>query len=474
MASNFEHYALQGGEGAVALLFRLQYAIPNLGQQNSHLIYSPLLILLITFTTDNSYLPARRLRNNKEYGCIWGEDVVVDHVNLSDILCSAQKIQESTDESDLTDYSTDNDEVNEIQTVNRPTPKSTEPKIMKTVSPPVATPLRQLAGMTYSPRVPTERKYTANMAQPAKKRKLEKKRTKDRSKRDAERARVQNEEERSTKSCAQRHIARTLSSSHTIQSEYDIPKGVWTGPRLGENSRAYTKDEALAAEPGMRYIPWDGRETKLVRTSEHRLALLGGRPNNGKWMEYMAEVLRLLEWAHDNIHFLKAQKPTRRGDYDNIRTGVSYGGGQTEPGNLVNSKHNEEILQVLRDSEAIQQVAGYADYLMKTYFRDLHTLYTNVQEKLQVDNPELVQNFARCCFAACTFNFGQAVTRRHTDYLNLLFGLCAVLPVGSYNPEEGGHLILWGLRLVIEFPFNDLLQESSDFTAEGPRTDEKT
>lgn len=40
----------------------------------------------------------------------------------------------------------------------------------------------------------------------------------------------------------------------------------------------------------------------------------------------------------------------------------------------------------------------------------------------------------------------------HRDANNLPFGLCAITALGNFNPELGGHLILWDLKLVIEFP----------------------
>jgi hypothetical protein len=56
-------------------------------------------------------------------------------------------------------------------------------------------------------------------------------------------------------------------------------------------------------------------------------------------------------------------------------------------------------------------------------------------------------------FAALTFNIGPAVyTRRHRDMMNLSWGWCAVTSLGNYNPTKGGHLVLWDLKLAIEFP----------------------
>ena len=41
---------------------------------------------------------------------------------------------------------------------------------------------------------------------------------------------------------------------------------------------------------------------------------------------------------------------------------------------------------------------------------------------------------------------------KHTDYGNLAFGWCCITALGDYDYTRGGHLILWDLKLVIEFP----------------------
>ncbi|KAJ7800267.1 hypothetical protein B0H14DRAFT_3092679 [Mycena olivaceomarginata] len=56
-------------------------------------------------------------------------------------------------------------------------------------------------------------------------------------------------------------------------------------------------------------------------------------------------------------------------------------------------------------------------------------------------------------FAACTFNFGpRAICAPHLDFANLSWGWCAITALGDFDPDLGGHLILWDLRLVIRFP----------------------
>lgn len=56
-------------------------------------------------------------------------------------------------------------------------------------------------------------------------------------------------------------------------------------------------------------------------------------------------------------------------------------------------------------------------------------------------------------FAAATFNVGgRAWTIPHLDYLNLASWFCAITALGTYDSRKGGHLILWELMMVIEFP----------------------
>jgi len=61
--------------------------------------------------------------------------------------------------------------------------------------------------------------------------------------------------------------------------------------------------------------------------------------------------------------------------------------------------------------------------------------------------------FSSSIFSATTYNFGpRTVCFKHKDFGNLAFGLCAITALGNFDPTKGGHLILWELGLVIEFP----------------------
>lgn len=66
--------------------------------------------------------------------------------------------------------------------------------------------------------------------------------------------------------------------------------------------------------------------------------------------------------------------------------------------------------------------------------------------------------FPKSIFPACAFNFGPNVwTFLHRDVLNCPFGWCAIQALGPFDPTKGGHIILWELGLVIEFPPGSLI-----------------
>lgn len=79
-------------------------------------------------------------------------------------------------------------------------------------------------------------------------------------------------------------------------------------------------------------------------------------------------------------------------------------------------------------------------------------------DQLFKKQPSLRQIFPKSVYPAAAFNFGPKVcTFKHRDVLNLPFGFCAIHALGRFNPQKGGHLILWELKLVIEFPPGSLI-----------------
>ncbi|KAH9042329.1 hypothetical protein EDB84DRAFT_1232732, partial [Lactarius hengduanensis] len=52
-----------------------------------------------------------------------------------------------------------------------------------------------------------------------------------------------------------------------------------------------------------------------------------------------------------------------------------------------------------------------------------------------------------------SFNIGnQSTSFPHTNENNLAQSWCSITPLGTFNPKEGGHIVLWDLKMVVEFP----------------------
>jgi hypothetical protein len=87
------------------------------------------------------------------------------------------------------------------------------------------------------------------------------------------------------------------------------------------------------------------------------------------------------------------------------------------------------------------------------YAPKVHKLYANTKASLKDMHPHLVWNFHNSVFAATTFNLGPAtVTFDHTDNGNFASGMCSITALGDFNPTNGGHLVLFDLGLIIQFP----------------------
>ncbi|KAF6747731.1 hypothetical protein DFP72DRAFT_821395, partial [Ephemerocybe angulata] len=86
-----------------------------------------------------------------------------------------------------------------------------------------------------------------------------------------------------------------------------------------------------------------------------------------------------------------------------------------------------------------------APMLYHRYASDLGALFAH--------HSELQWNFDNSVFPAASFNCGpQSISIEHFDHNNLSFRLCALTPLGTFDWKKGGHLVLHGLKLLVEFP----------------------
>ncbi|KAG6904899.1 hypothetical protein DXG01_006393, partial [Tephrocybe rancida] len=91
--------------------------------------------------------------------------------------------------------------------------------------------------------------------------------------------------------------------------------------------------------------------------------------------------------------------------------------------------------------------------VFETWAPRLHSYYKKNKQAICSHHPLLESNWPGSVFAVIILNLGpQTITYRHKDYANLPFGWCSITALGSFDPTRGGHLILWDLGLVVEFP----------------------
>jgi hypothetical protein len=91
--------------------------------------------------------------------------------------------------------------------------------------------------------------------------------------------------------------------------------------------------------------------------------------------------------------------------------------------------------------------------MFRLYAPLVFAMYKETADALFDSDKSLLRNFAKCVWTAATFNFGpRTVTFPHIDALNLAWGWCAIIALGLFNADLGGHLVLWDLKLIICFP----------------------
>lgn len=90
---------------------------------------------------------------------------------------------------------------------------------------------------------------------------------------------------------------------------------------------------------------------------------------------------------------------------------------------------------------------------MATWMPAVYEHYRTTGNSLYEHDPKLVRIFPSSVFPGATYNLGpQTVCYPHKDFANLSFGVCPITSFGSYDYKKGGHLVLWDLKLVVEFP----------------------
>ncbi len=228
----------------------------------------------------------------------------------------------------------------------------------------------------------------------------------------------------------------------------------------------------------------------MVDKSGRVFGSLNAPPQDAEWPDLIKRVSDKFAKAQAQLAELDPLPEHRRGPFYFVNMGISIGSGQIvrvfqsfeladhvrhpsqRVGRLKNTPRHQKILDDLMTDADVLRIANFgsgasryhlrpptgvhprtAPARLSTYHPNVHQYYHDTLEALLAADSTLQRNFVNNVFAAATFNLGpQVATSVHLDHLNLAFGLCAVTALGNYDYKKGGHLILWDLKLIIEFP----------------------
>nr|GAT48017.1 predicted protein [Mycena chlorophos] len=218
--------------------------------------------------------------------------------------------------------------------------------------------------------------------------------------------------------------------------------------------------DKLVGRKCFKHVNWSGDVALPMVDAQGRVVgVLGGTPADvDGWGKVVDAAHQILMKTAPKLKVPEADRCHRRAQtpFIAVAAGVSHGGGQLRPGVLQHNKTNLRLTAALLQDRNFKRIAGFTRGVFRTWAPRLYGYYADTRERLFKWRPSLRHGWPfeddDGIFAAATFNFGCAVSCRHLDFGNLAWGWCAITALGDFDPDLGGHLILWELGLIIRFP----------------------
>ncbi|TFK59977.1 hypothetical protein BDN72DRAFT_779999, partial [Pluteus cervinus] len=195
----------------------------------------------------------------------------------------------------------------------------------------------------------------------------------------------------------------------------------------------------------------------LILDSENRITtILVGAPEDSSWDSVISRCEEVMIRVRDSglkaDVFTRDHQQHRRGNFVAVPLGISHGGGRAEPGNFYHPPKRLEIVEPLIQDPDMTRLAGFQSSALSYY---APKLYANLSRHMRAlhHKKDLKKNFHNSVFSGATFNLGpKTESFEHTDSNNVAYGLCALTALGEFDPNKGGHLILYDLKTFIRFP----------------------
>ncbi|KAJ7774333.1 hypothetical protein DFH07DRAFT_952577 [Mycena maculata] len=214
--------------------------------------------------------------------------------------------------------------------------------------------------------------------------------------------------------------------------------GAYSGKAEGKVEKKGSKVRHSVADLlglGFHLVKWDGiHPCPLLDKNGRIIAVLAGCPNQDDYLQSAISAFHAICDAGTAAKLPAAMHNHRRGLFAAVNVGLFYGKGQRIPCWLNNKEHN-----ALTASPFFS--AGIFIHAFTVVFAlwapRLYNYYMDHDTRLQLHS-SLRHLFVGSIFSCATFNFD-------TNAL------------GEFDAMEGGHLALWDLKLLVEFPHGALI-----------------
>ncbi|KAI0058492.1 hypothetical protein BV25DRAFT_1810545, partial [Artomyces pyxidatus] len=198
----------------------------------------------------------------------------------------------------------------------------------------------------------------------------------------------------------------------------------------------------------------------ILDNEERIIGILLGKPQDGDkrspqecWDACAARIAEAFEKERSTHEKAFAKKDVHRGDFASVSFGPSYGGGQVAPGNLCVLGAKGKIVKRLLELPELQRLAGHQSEGLASFFpKAYHDMRVDLAA-LYKGYPEIRPNFVNSAYPTAAANLGPStICVDHIDCSNYPSLPCAITALGAFNPDLGGHLYMWDLKLKIRFP----------------------
>ncbi|KAF7335839.1 hypothetical protein MSAN_02330100 [Mycena sanguinolenta] len=241
------------------------------------------------------------------------------------------------------------------------------------------------------------------------------------------------------------------SSGYTAVNE---PAGMRQTGRPSAADAPLTLAEYLDA--GFNIFRWNGRDPHLLAdVNGHVFADLVGRPSDAGYDKAVERFHARMVKESAGVVWTPKETDTHRG-VSSINEGWFFSKEQRKLFWLCGGQNG--LAARLRHDDDMKRIASFVSSAYAYWFPKL---YENAHERIHCLLEHVksdLRTFPTSAFTCVAFNFGpQVSTTLHRDWTDMAGDMCAVVALGNFDPTKGGHLVLWELKLLVEFPPGSLI-----------------